>query len=444
MKRSTAAVAAALTTGLATALLVPGPSVQAASNQTIWVSQSDGPLSESPSVSKDGRWVAFSSEAEDLVVGKDDLNGYADIYLFDRSTRKNVLVTRNRAGGPANGESEEPVISANGKFIVFSSEASNLVKGDTNDATDVFRFTVATKKIVRLSINSAERQANGDSFEPVVSGDGKVVVFTSDATNLVKGDTNGYDDIFVRTGGTTGTTRRVSLSAGGKQANADSWGPSVPSMGVFIAFASNASNLVAGDKNGVSDVFVHSTLGGKRQMRLVSRSKAGAVGNDYSDYPSITGACTTVTKCQFSVAFESAATNLVGGDTNQAADIFVRRSVTGAVIRASLDSSGQQSDLFEESLQASISGNGRWVAFESTAAFGTSNDATSQIFLRDLSGKKTKLLSQYLSSIGNQDSYNPFISGGGGWVVFESLSTNLNGGGPDNFTIDVFEKGTGY
>src|SRR5437867_1946752 len=167
-----------------------------------------------------------------------------------------VRVAVDSAGAQGNSGSFVPSISATGRWVAFASGATNLVAGDTNTATDIFVHDLKTGQTVRVAVDSAGGQGNDSSFVPAISATGRVVAFDSLATNLVAGDTNGHRDVFVHDR-TTGQTVRVSVDSVGGQGNDSSFVPSLSATGRWVAFASGATNLVAGDTNKVSDVFVH-------------------------------------------------------------------------------------------------------------------------------------------------------------------------------------------
>ena len=207
-----------------------------------------------PSLSATGRWVAFASGATNLVAG--DTNAATDIFVHDRKTGETVRVSVDSAGIEGNGDSSGPSISATGRWVAFQSFATNLVAGDTNEASDVFVHDRRTGQTVRVSMDSAGVQGNDTSSDPSISANGRWVAFQSFATNLVAGDTNGDRDIFVHDL-TTGETVRVSVNSAGIQGNSESFFASLSAKGRVVAFTSDASNLVAEDTNGDSDVFVH-------------------------------------------------------------------------------------------------------------------------------------------------------------------------------------------
>ncbi len=326
----------------------------------------DSQTFRAPAMSADGRFVAFESSASNLVAG--DTNGRYDVFVRDRLAGVTRRVSVG-AGGQANNGSDSPAISADGRFVAFYSDASNLVAGDTNGRSDVFvrdRLAGVTR---RVSVG-AGGQANSESFGPAISADGRFVAFYSYASNLVAGDTNGRSDVFVRDR-LAGVTRRVSVGAGG-QANSDSFGPAISADGRFVAFDSSASNLVVGDTNGTFDVFVRDRLAG-----VTRRVSVGAGGQANSD--SLSPAISADGRF---VAFESNASNLVAGDTNATDDVFVRDRLAGVTRRVSVGAGGQANS---SSGSPAISANGRSVAYTSNASNlvrGDTNGAQ-DVFVRD-------------------------------------------------------------
>ena len=206
------------------------------------------------SISEDGQIVAFASWASNLVAG--DTNGQMDVFVHDRATGITERVSVDSSGVEGNSNSEETSISADGQIVAFYSDASNLVVGDTNGASDIFVHDRATGITERVSVDSSGVEGNRYSFTPSISADGQLVAFHSYATNLVAGDTNGYGDVFVHDR-STGITERVSVDSSGAEGNGNSLFPSMSADGQLVAFYSWASNLVAGDTNGAQDVFVH-------------------------------------------------------------------------------------------------------------------------------------------------------------------------------------------
>jgi Tol biopolymer transport system component len=236
--------------------------------------------SDVPAISGNGRYVAFNSVAANLVSG--DTNGRIDTFVRDLQTNTTTRVSVTNAGGQANTTAligDPPAISDDGRYVAFQSYATNLVSGDTNGAPDIFvrdRTGLTTR---RVSVTNSGGQANGWSYQPAVSGDGRYVAFSSAATNLVSGDTNARRDIFVRDR-VGNTTARMSVTSGGVQGNGDSTGPSINTNGRYVAFTSSATNLVTGDTNAASDAFVRDRTG--LATTRVSASSAGTQGDNYS------------------------------------------------------------------------------------------------------------------------------------------------------------------
>jgi tricorn protease-like protein len=301
-----------------------------------------------------------------------------------------LRVSTDAAGVQGNDSSSNAQFSADGRYVVFRSVASNLVAGDSNGTNDIFVKDLQSGAIQRVSTDAAGAQGNGASSKAQFSADGRTVVFESYASNLVNGDSNGANDIFVKNL-QSGAIQRVSSDAAGVQGNYGSsnasspptvatwssrampvtWWPATamapltsssrtcragrssaclpmpPGRRATVAagtpqfsadartvvFESGASNLVAGDSNGARDVFVKDLQSGAIQR--VSTDAAGAQGNGASS------------KAQFSadgrtVVFESYASNLVNGDSNGANDIFVKNLQSGAIQRVSSDAAGVQ------------------------------------------------------------------------------------------------------
>ena len=353
-----------------------------------------------PAISADGRFVAFVSGATNLVPG--DTNPLVDVFVHDRqtgqTTRVNVASDGTQAGGiGASYGSAKPSISADGRYVAFDTDASNLVPGDTNTCAslpnvppgacpDVFVHDLQTGQTTRVSVAADGTQGNDQSFRPAISADGRYVAFVSLASNLVPGDTNGALDIFVHDR-QTGQTTRVSVASDGTQGNRDSAFPTVSADGRYVAFVSDASNLVPGDTNGRraaylgEDIFVRDRQTGQTTRVSVAFNQRQARGPSLQPSISASGRL---------VAFTSAASNLVPGDTNRIPDVFVRDRQTETTVRASVASDGTQATgdagLFDSSFDPSISADGRSVAFTSSATNLVPGDANrvNDVFAREL------------------------------------------------------------
>ena len=370
--------------------------------------------SYAPSISGDGRYVSFESDATNLVSG--DTNEKLDIFVRDTMTNNTTRVSVDSSGAQANNESCNSSISNNGR-VAFLSLANNLVAGDANGYYDIFMHDSVANTTTLISVDSLGVQGNSASgWYSSISADGRYVAFESVASNLVSGDTNFAQDIFVRDT-LNNTTSRISVDSSGAQGNNTSYAPSISSDGRYVAFESIATNLVSGDTNGMSDVFVRDTV--NNTTSRVSVDSSGAEGNNISYSPSISGD-------GHYVAFESAATNLVSGDTNGKRDIFVRDTLNNTTSRVSVDSNGVQGN--DSSDHPSISSDGSYVAFESSATNLVKGDtATLDIFIYDTQTSITTRASvNNLSGVqGNGSSDNPSISSDGSYVAFESSATNL-------------------
>ena len=376
--------------------------------------------SSNPSISADGRFVAFASEANNLSLG--DVNTATDIFVHDRDTNTTERVSVRFDGSIAgNANSFNPSISADGRFVAFESDASDLVLGDNNGVRDIFVHDRETDTSERVSIRfDGSTEGNAASSKPSISANGLAVAFQSHASNLVLGDRNRVEDIFVHDR-EAGITERVSVNSAATSAgNRASSNPSINADGRFVAFESEASNLVNSDGNGVVDIFFHDRDNGNTD-RISVKSAGSQAGNNASFNPSISA------DGQF-VAFESRASNLVSGDNNATTDIFVHDRNGFSIERVSVTSAGA-AEGNNQSFKPSISADGNFVAFQSDAsnfAFGDGNEAR-DIFIRDRVQNTTEWVSNNndVSKAGNDSSKQPSISADGRYVAFESRATNL-------------------
>jgi Tol biopolymer transport system component len=271
------------------------------------------------------------------------------------------------------------------------------------------------------SVDSSGAQANGGSGRPAISDDGRFVAFASDASNLVTEDTNGTGDIFVRDR-QTGATTRVSVRSNGAQANGASSAPAISGDGRFVAFYSDASNLLNGDTNGCADIFVHDRQSGQTTRVSVNSSGAEENAPPPDDYRVV-----SISGDGRYVAFYSDASNLVSGDTNNETDIFVHDRQTGRTIRASVASDGTEANA--GSVHPNLSGDGRYLTFASGATNLVTGDTNGKgdVLVRDLQAGTTTRIS--VNSKGEQadgGGRSPDISGDGRYVVFLSASGNLD------------------
>jgi hypothetical protein len=338
-----------------------------------------------PSISVDGRYVVFISNATNLV--DNDTNNVADVFVHDRNTNVTERVSLSNAGVEGNGHSgsnsSTAYISSDGRYVGFLSDASNLVASDSNGMRDVFVYDRDTDTIERVNVTNLGAQTNGSTWSLSMAADGIHVAFASAATNLVAGDSNAKDDVFVYNRNTD-TVERVSLDSNGVQGNDHSYGPSISDDGRYVAFYSDATNLIGSDANGVTDTFVYDRNTDTTERVSVDSNGIEANGVSYAPAISPDG--------RF-VAIDSDATNLVAGDTNGTEDIFVYDRDTNVTERASLDEDGEQASGY--SYYPDIAEDGLFVAFVSDGAGLVSGDTNAAVdaFVVSLSYVSAPILS---------------------------------------------------
>lgn len=396
-----------------------------------------------PVLSHDGRYVAFSSTATNLVAG--GTSGARHVYLRDRQTSTTTLITRH-LGVEANGDSDAPVLSADGRFLAFHTTASNLGPVDGNGSTDVYLLDRQTNTFVVVSNGSSG--PSGASCCPGISADGRWVAFYSGASDIVMNDTNGFADAFVFDRTNIGTpVQMVSVGLGGAPADFGSGfagqGATSGQMAVsshpngtdcYVAFQSMASNLVPGAITGMTTIFLRDT--GTATTSLISATTTGAP---------VFGACLGVGMSADSryIVFNTSAAGVVPGDTSYG-DTFVRDRFASTTRKVSLSSQqitaagGPFMSPFP--YHPSISADGRFVAFESHAANLVPNDSNNRnsIFVRDLIDNRTwRIDSGQTGAQANNECVAAWISGDGSTVAFASTSTNIVT--PDtNVATDLF------
>ncbi len=303
-----------------------------------------------PSVSADGRYVAFYSSSSNLVPGGS--NGNYQVFVRDLQTGTTTLVSIG-PNGQGNNTSASPTISANGRYITFYSSSNNLTPEGGNGFYQTYVRDLQTGTTTLVSTGS-NGEGNGQSYYPsAISADGRYVAFASTSTNLAAGGTSGVWQVFLRDQ-QAGTTRLVSTGVGGP-ANRSCYDVSISGDGSRIAFDSGANDLVAGTASFISNVYVSDWQGGV--IALVSVDSAGQFGNGYSADPSISASGRYV-------AFDSGAANLVAEDTNGYQDVFLHDLQTGLTKRISVGSALEGDN---DSYYPSISADGRAVAFNSSA-----------------------------------------------------------------------------
>ena len=375
----------------------------------------------SPSITADGRFVAFHSDATNLI--GDDTNGIKDIFVHDRKTGQTTRVSVSSGGAQANKDSYPAFISADGRFVAFSSIADNLVAGDTNEDWDVFVHDRQTGQTMRISVASDGGQGRKASYDPSISADGRLASFYSFAENLTSGDTNAVADVFVHDRETEQTSL-VSTDSRGALGDGISLNSNISADGRFVAFQSVASNLVDTDTNSQWDVFVHDLITG--QTARVSVDSDGTEGNKGSFAPSISADGRYV-------AFYSEADNLDGRDIDDLVDVFVHDRRTGETTLVSATVNGN-------TYSPSISADGRYVALCSDLirSFNDAPKNIGEVFACDVTGNEARCSSLASTrTVANADSNRPFISQDGRYVAFQSRASNM-GAGDTNDKQDIF------
>jgi Tol biopolymer transport system component len=381
--------------------------------------------SGSPAISADGRYVAFRSLADNLVPG--DSNGVADVFVRDRVRGITERVSVDSRGGEAHGPSDRPVLSADGRFVAFESDAPNLVDGDRNRCTDVFirdRWNGTTE---RVSVGSRDEEANGRSEGAAISRDGRFIAFASEASNLAAGDDNHRADVFLHDRSTR-TTERISINSQGAGANHLSLGAALSDDGQIVAFSSYASNLDLNDRNRFWDAFVRD-----RRSGTTHRLSVGPDGREVcweSGNVDVSADGTLV-------VFEGSA-ELIGRRNRFGDQILVRDVALGSTSLVSRNSEGKEANW--ACYSPSLSADGRNVAFESYASNLSAGIVLYgiDIFVRDrIAGFTARVSQDALGRGANLPCEPPKISADGRFVAFASSATNLVAGDA-NGEFDVF------
>jgi Tol biopolymer transport system component len=403
-----------------------GQSTERASISSTGDEGNDASAGGTASLSADGQVVAFTSFADDLVAG--DTNATADVFVRDLAAGTTERASVDSSGNEADAASGDAALSADGRFVVFSSLATNLVAGDGNGRIDVFVHDRVTGATERVNLDSSGAEADADGFDAVISADGRFVAFDSAATNLVANDTSGID-VFVRDR-QAGTTERVSVDSSGAESNGDCTLPSISGDGSRVAFVSTASNLVAGDLNGVQDAFVHDRGSGATER--VSVDSSGAEANDRTFHVALSQDGKVA-------AFDTSATNLDAVDDSNPLNVvvFAHDRATGATERVSVGSGGAPTSL--DSTLGSLSADGRMVAFASAGLLvGDDSGAFWDVFVHDrLTGITSRVSVDSSGDEADGPSSLAAVSPDGRSVSFTSAAADLVSG-DGNGSDDVF------
>ncbi|MEV0275308.1 hypothetical protein AB0I22_02835 [Streptomyces sp. NPDC050610] len=398
--------------------------------------------SATETISADGRYVVFSSAAANLVPG--DTNGAADIFVKDLRTKRVERVSVATGGAQADAASSEASVSADGRYVAFTSAAANLVPGDDNGAEDVFVRDRHTGRTERVSGGTVAGTPSPDAWSPSISADGRVVAFGSGRTDLVPGDTNGEQDVFAYDRGTH-TTRRVSVATDGTQGNLSSYFPVVSGDGRHVAFYSKAFNLEPGkparpEPGGLGIAkpreypsFVHDLRTGRTQALTVSWEGKTAGGR-----------VTSLSADGRYAVFGSYWPNVVKEAPLREGRVYVRDVQKGATTLESLAPDGSQAD--SASYGGKLADHGRLLFFHSSAANLVPGDAnnTGDVFVRDRETGHVELVS--LAADDSQSTMwtdSVAVDAAGRVAVFDSDDGHLVPG-DTNDVSDVFVRRLGH
>jgi Tol biopolymer transport system component len=378
---------------------------------------SSGAIGATTSGYGEGRFTAFVSSAAGLATGS--TNARRQVFWRDNLTGETRLVSAAVGGAEGNGDSWAPSISADGLVVVFESYASNLVAGDTNGVRDVFAWSAQDPDagVERISVDANGVQANSESYEPTVSADGRVIAFSSGASNLTAG-VSGTSTINVyRRDVVAGTNTLVTANGAGVGVGGSR--PMLSEDGNRLAFYSYASNLVAGDTNGLWDVFVYDHAAGSRSR--VSLTATGGERNQGNESASRVVAPAISGNGRY-VAFATTATNMQGAATNGTQHVYVADTQTGAVTRASIATDGTLANAdtpVGQGERLALSHDGTWVAFSTAAnnlGAGAGTTGVSNAVMHNLVTGETRAVShQTTGSVGRVA-----MTRSGAYVVFGS------------------------
>jgi len=380
-----------------------------------------------PDISDNGRFVVFESLASTLVA--DDTNVKNDVFLRDRELQTTVKISEGFNGEGTNGNSFAPRLTGDGRYIVFASDASNLAENDNNNVRDIFVYDTTNKQTEMISIAENGDYFDGMSMLPDISADGRYVVFQSLARNWGEDDTNNTWDALLHDRETKKTIT-TNVSSEGIESHSGGGIPSISADGLFVCFGSSASNLVSGDTNREYDIFLYDVL--NKQTLRVNVASDGTQSSGFIDSDGLKakgdGRLCSLSGDGRYIAFQSQANNLVPNDLNENNDVFVHDRILQITERVSLTSTGEEGD--GHSGISSISSNGRYIAFQSNSSnFSDNSKQDHNQFIKDRELGTIKLATYATDGTTRVSSgfiyMQSTISGDGQHLVFRSGEGNL-------------------
>lgn len=382
--------------------------------------------SEAPQTDGDGRYIVFQSRAENLVLGSS--TDY-DVFLKDRVTGIVTLVSRGLDNQPANGYSTTPYISEDGRYITFSSYATNLVTAPLSATLNVFVYARETGEIEHVSTNSDGEPGNEQSVAYGISGDGRYVLISSDSSNFDDVDTNEQNDIYVKDR-QTGAMELISIGVGGVGADSGSYQPRISTNGQYVVFTSLATNLIADDTNATWDIYWRDR--NAQVTAIASRATDNSQNQGYVAYASVTDDGRYV-------GFVAEGNSIIPDALPDTNSNLIRHDMqTGANLLISRD--GQGNAVVAGGNGVDFSADGQWVvfhAFDNTLVM-TDTNSEEDVYLKNLETGTVEIVSVADGGTpGDEFSRNATINRDGTVIVYESLATNFASNDADNYT-DVF------
>lgn len=393
-------------------------------------------ISSFPYISGNGNFVTFQTSATNFFANT--VASTTNVVLYNRKTKALTLVSKGLDGNPGNLGSTSADISKTGRFVIFTSNASNLVAGDTNGRLDAFIFDRTEDSITRISKSFSGGELNGASYAAGISPNGRYVTWLTYASNVSDSDTDTFGDVYLYDR-LSDSSELISVSSDEEKGNDESYvgNSTVSNSGRFVVFSSSASNLVLPRINTSTNrtVYLRDRTEGTTQVVSLDSSNTEAIGDAVKPSISADGRV---------VGFGSEA-NITPTDSNSVADAFLRKIRSGKTSLMTRGRSGQQGN--QGGSYRHMDEFGNYVSFssESTNLTKISSNNKEQVYLKKSKGRSVELLSVNKSGVaGNEDSVWPMISSDARWATFFSGATNLvENDSNDNFDVFLVRTSVG-